>query len=771
MGPIEFGRKRLYFLLVGCAATFLLYNLLSHSTTTDSNGLNYPSKPAHPAEPSLPDDEDSAWDEPILPPIPDTYTHDPEDDQITTAQPPAPTPAVTKPDGHPIAKLMQEADARWREYESSRSQSFRQTVEKYRSKYGRHPPPGFKEWYMYARRKNVWNIDDFDHIMDDLRPFWAIEPKVIRTHAAHMWENPEHGVSGIHIRNGTVARVDEPSWRSDTMVEVINLFAQHLPDMDIAMNRLDQPRLLVPWEDLQDLLEKEHKSRVMSPEVDYNFTTNQDHLTNLDPTKADDSERYDDGWFGYPGKQYMEIASKACPPESPARNPNLSITDSDAMYKEPMVGIVTNFNLSSDLCTVGPTIQDLHGMLYSASSILASHKLVPIFSECKVNVNNDIMFPANMYWRHDERYDYDPAEDVPWREKADTILWRGVTSGGVQIDTNWQTMHRQRLVQLMNGTHMQITGQAVNVLSKDSDSVSSSGTSDEFSPFADLGMTPPTTYHNASFAPSAFAEEHSDVGFVESWGCVPNCSFYDTVFSWKPQTTLTSQFRSKYLIDVDGHSFSGRWHAFLQSKSLGLKATIFREWHDSRLFAWRHFVPVDNRYDDLYALLTYFIGYEGSSSMLTSGDHAHTPTRDAHVRRHPQQTAHDHLEAHTSTSQSLNSTTQNQNIHIAPHQEEAKRLARQGREWAHKVLRRDDIEVYMYRLLLEYARLVDDNRDRIGYSGDGTELDRFDAGEDEEGIRGGGSGSEKSRWGIGGWFGGAAGPDEPARPNHGVGAE
>ena len=29
--------------------------------------------------------------------------------------------------------------------------------------------------------------------------------------------------------------------------------------------------------------------------------------------------------------------------------------------------------------------------------------------------------------------------------------------------------------------------------------------------------------------------------------------------------------------------------------------------------------------------------------------------------------------------------------------------------------------------MIEYARLIDDNRDRIGYSGDGSELDRFDA--------------------------------------------
>lgn len=32
----------------------------------------------------------------------------------------------------------------------------------------------------------------------------------------------------------------------------------------------------------------------------------------------------------------------------------------------------------------------------------------------------------------------------------------------------------------------------------------------------------------------------------------------------------------------------------------------------------------------------------------------------------------------------------------------------------------------MFRLLIEYARVIDDNRDAIGYPGDGSELDEFD---------------------------------------------
>ena len=85
---------------------------------------------------------------------------------------------------------------------------------------------------------------------------------------------------------------------------------------------------------------------------------------------------------------------------------------------------------------------------------------------------------------------------------------------------------------------------------------------------------------------------------------------------------------------------------------MGIKSTIFREWHDSRLIPWRHFVPLDNRFDEIYSLLTYFIGL-GSPSDAGNSDVPYVPRHDF----------------------------------------EARKLGRQGREWAAKVLRREDIEV------------------------------------------------------------------------------
>ena len=534
-------------------------------------------------------------------------------------------------DAHPISGLIAEADKKWRVYEDSISLTYKETVSKYRRRYGRHPPPGFSDWYKYARDRNVHNIDDFEQIMDDLRPFWAIEPHIIRKLAAHMWEKEQDGIAGIHVRKHKVVKQNNQSWRSETMVTLIEKFIKYLPDMDIALNRLDQPRVVVPWEDMQGMLTKESQIRQMLPEANDEFTPEMDDMLQL-TLEHDDSPREDPGWYPAHGKPYMDIAKTACPPESHAREGGASLAESEVLYKDRQGGLIKNFNLSTDLCTVGPEIGDKHGFLFSASTVIASKRLLPVFGECKVNVNSDILFPANMYWRYDERYDYNGKHDVDWDDKKDIMVWRGVTSGGVQVEDSWRRMHRQRLVMLLNGTEM--ADKEVRILTEQ---------------FEAKGE-----YENfRQFKPSEFAEKHTDVGFTEAWGCVPNCSYlYDGIWTFKPQITLSEQFKSKFVVDVDGHSFSGRWRAFLESKSLGIKSTIFREWHDSRLFAWRHFVPMDNRFDDVYTLLTYFIGIGRAEEPVPSGE-----------------------------------------AYVARHDIEGRRIAQQGREWANKVLRREDIEV------------------------------------------------------------------------------
>lgn len=60
----------------------------------------------------------------------------------------------------------------------------------------------------------------------------------------------------------------------------------------------------------------------------------------------------------------------------------------------------------------------------------------------------------------------------------------------------------------------------------------------------------------------------------------------------------------------------------------------------------------------------------------------------------------------------------------------AEKIARDGKVWTEKVLRKEDMEIYMFRLLLEWGRLTDDARTEVCFR---MEKGKRDA-EDKVGI-------------------------------------
>jgi hypothetical protein len=49
------------------------------------------------------------------------------------------------------------------------------------------------------------------------------------------------------------------------------------------------------------------------------------------------------------------------------------------------------------------------------------------------------------------------------------------------------------------------------------------------------------------------------------------------------------------------------------------------------------------------------------------------------------------------------------------HDSVARTIALNGKSWSERVLRKEDMQIYTYRLLLEYARICDDRRETLGY--------------------------------------------------------
>lgn len=375
------------------------------------------------------------------------------------------------------------------------------------------------------------------------------------------------------------------------------------------------------------------------------------------------------------GPIWSRIAN-VCPPESPARlapvqtnftqPPVLSTFNMMPHTKE---GYVENYTLSTSLCHQ-PDLQGLHGFLIEAISTSIGDKLFPMFGSSKLSVNSEILVPAAMYYKTDPMFN--TRAHVPWEEKENSMIWRGLASGGRNKEDNWKGFHQHRLVSMLNGT------QAIAMANN--------------SGFIDIQNLPLDLWHLQTWNNTLTSEPRNEAmgKWLQSWAdaafgdlnCLPTdtsdktCYYTNYLFKSVGHMTLAEQLHHKFLVDVDGNGFFGRYRDFVSSGSLPIKATIFREWHDSRLVPWKHFVPLDNRFLDIYGIMEFFLG-----DSVPVGDEARNKT-------------------------------------IAGRDLMAEKIALDGRDWAQKVLRKEDMRVYMYRLLLEYARVMDEKRDRLGWVDD-----------------------------------------------------
>jgi hypothetical protein len=130
----------------------------------------------------------------------------------------------------------------------------------YRQKRGRHPPPGFDKWFAYAQSHNSLIIEEFwDQIYDDLTPLWALDPKEMRKDVRSQSEV-------ITVREGRV-KTNSDHFRQQIWSGMVRdiLKEGELPDMDIAINIMDEPRLIIEWDTMKAYVEKEWVERKIVP--------------------------------------------------------------------------------------------------------------------------------------------------------------------------------------------------------------------------------------------------------------------------------------------------------------------------------------------------------------------------------------------------------------------------------------------------------------------------------------------------------------------------
>ncbi|KAI1325511.1 lipopolysaccharide-modifying protein [Xylariaceae sp. FL0255] len=575
-------------------------------------------------------------------------------------------------DYHPISTLINRAYDTFSTRLGQRSWSVDWSVEqaaaRYRERRGGHPPPGFDKWFEATQHHDAIIVEEFfDRIHHDINRFWGVDPLEMRRNARKIEPQKRTTSHIIHVRDGRIVHFDgdnnggERSDRVALWEAMIKDMLPHLPNFDMLVNLIDEPRMLVPWEDLERYIVAELSSRQTLHPVAH-IITQQTSFVEIDA----DPDAFDPEWHDDVHKNWDSLR-KACPPNSPAHGePSLEMTTDSINIlfpTEPLPytegGFIANFTEAQNPC-VQPHLRGMHGTFVEPFTMRTATKLFPIFSGSKLPANNDLLIPSAMYLSDQVRYSGGRDHGGPWATKTNGLIWRGTASGGRNQRDNWWHLQRHRFMQMMNGTAVALVegGDPAAAPTFDLQAIYNSTKNHITSSLRDGRLGP-------------WLSEWSDVGF-NRLDCSPerkdwlgrlriDCLYTDPFFALVDSVPMAEQYNRKFLPDVDGNSYSARFRGFLLSTSYPLKATIYTEWHDDRLVPWLHFVPFDNTFAETYAIMEYFL--DG-------------------------------------------------------HDAEAHRIAEMGCEWAAKVLRKEDMMLYTWRLLPEYARVLDPERERLGFVDD-----------------------------------------------------
>ena len=215
--------------------------------------------------------------------------------------------------------------------------------------------------------------------------------------------------------------------------------------------------------------------------------------------------------------------------------------------------------------------------------------LPAVFSSAKTDCHADILFPSVYHMG------FQPWDPFPG-EKEDVLFWRGSSTGQSNTLTTWPQNHRFKIMKWKDRT---ITS--------------------ELSPSQKLGPLPRTK----GLSPLRALQEilslritpkqstRIDFGITVVHQCGNDCAQLKKVISELGYMAETSPMKTwsryKYLLDIDGNSFSQRLQSFFKySGSLVFRASIFNNWYDGWLVQpWKHYIPVNIDGSDLDEKIKY----------------------------------------------------------------------------------------------------------------------------------------------------------------------
>eukprot|EP00475_Leptophrys_vorax_P007244 TRINITY_DN14590_c0_g1_i1.p1 TRINITY_DN14590_c0_g1~~TRINITY_DN14590_c0_g1_i1.p1 ORF type:complete len:362 (+),score=63.45 TRINITY_DN14590_c0_g1_i1:367-1452(+) len=246
--------------------------------------------------------------------------------------------------------------------------------------------------------------------------------------------------------------------------------------------------------------------------------------------------------------------------------------------------------------------KNTHGFFFAPATFAVTvpkDRPFPLFSQSKVeDCFLDITLPSWCFVKDVHQGDMYVNR---WEDKTRSkLFWRGTTSGTtISRSVRWRDTHRFKLIEeSRKGQH----------------------------PLWDVGMVGFNGQYSADVASAA------------------------RIYLGAKRVPFGEHFNYKYLLDIDGNSFSRRFLPFIRSTSLIFRATAFDVFLDDFVRPYEHYIPVSLDFQDIDEKLEYF--------------------------------------------------EKNQDV--------AKRIAAEAHELGTQFLRLEDMECYMGRLLVEYHSILND---------------------------------------------------------------
>ncbi|GAA5846171.1 hypothetical protein JCM9279_005846 [Rhodotorula babjevae] len=576
---------------------------------------------------------------------------------------------------HPIPHLIAAAERTHAQRLSSAPRTLADAAARYSahpSAAGRRPPKGYDAWFNFASQRGACRLDGFDELRASLGAWWGLSGREIRARMERMGDagDAASALGRVRVREGRIVRWDEmrreglgvgarDMERKDArraledMLQALIDEGVRLPDVDLFVNQLDEPRVVMPYETRTEL---EARGRRRQPR----------------PYQLDDFVLHEASAPG--ARPAYDVIRQACPPSSLARrtplspspgtNPHVSQRHTSRFTTPPSLGsFLAHPDLERTTCCDQPDLQELHQTFIRPLSFSWTDGVWPVFSNSKLDGFNDVLVPAWYTWY--DRMPYDEAKDVEWKGKANQLYWRGTNTGGRSVGLEWMGWMRSRLVSKVNRLIEWRHEDRVLVATADNRT---------------LSATLPSSALNAALADVAFAapDHHGDADSLESQRTEPSFRFTDGG-SYVP---FENNYLFKAVLDLDGTAYSGRFPTLMRSRSAVVKARLYTEALDDTLIPWYHYVPLSVRYTELYHVLAYFFGLAAvPAAAREQGLPALAPRDLDAVRRG------------------------------VAHEEALLDVAERGRAWAAECATRDGALVYVYLLVLEWARLCADDRE------------------------------------------------------------